>query len=48
MSDANTLDLTELNDDEEPTVQAEITDAPVEETELQEEPDEPEDVEEDP
>ena len=48
MAETNTLDLTELNTDEEPSVQAEITDAHVEETEVQEEPEESEDVEEDP
>jgi hypothetical protein len=52
MSDANTLDLTDLNTDEEPSVQAEITDAPdpveeePEETEgPEEEPEEPEETE---
>ena len=49
MAETNTLDLTELNDDEEPTVQAEITDAPVEETEESEDvEEEPKEVEEEP
>ena len=54
MSDANTLDLTDLNTDEEPSVQAEITDAPdpveeePEETEGPKEPDETEGPEETP
>jgi len=49
MAETNTLDLTDLNTDEEPSVQAEITDAPdpvEEEPEETEGPEEPEEVEE--
>ena len=43
MAETNTLDLTDLNTDEEPSVQAEITDAPDPVEEEPEEVEEPED-----